>query len=156
MYKFNKQIRSIIYCFSFSEEVRLNDVQAAAAQLDNPSKFESLADKFYMKKKAEQEKSSEFKAFRALKVMLEYKDSDGLDWWRKYESTFPHLARIARRFLGIPASSAPSERVFSKYSIIWEKRKCNLKPETANDIVYLHELRRNRDARPEQQEQEDN
>lgn len=133
------------------------EADEAPAPTAPSSKFESIADKFYKKKKAEQEVSSEFKAFRALKVLLEYKDADGTEWWRKYEATFPVLARLARRYLAIPASSAPSERVFSKYSLLWEKRKCNLKPETANDIIYLHEVRRNREAaaRVAQEEQED-
>jgi len=42
----------------------------------------------------------------------------------------------------IPASSAPSERIFSKYGVVWEKRRANLKPETASDIIFLHELRK--------------
>ncbi len=112
--------------------------------MDVNPKYDSISEKFYKKKKTEQEKSSEFKAFRALKVLLESKNSDGIDWWRKFEATFPILARLARRYLSIPASSAPSERIFSKYTTIWEKKKCNLKPETANDIIYLHETRRNR------------
>ncbi len=52
------------------------------------------------------------------------------------------MAGIARCYLAIPASSAPSERIFSKYGLVWEKKRGNLVPETANDVVYLHEARR--------------
>jgi hypothetical protein len=90
----------------------------------------------------EQEAEGEFSMFKALKVLEEHKETDGLDWWRKYELSYPTIAKLARRFLAIPASSAPSERVFSKYGVIWEKRKYNLKAETANDIIYLHEVRK--------------
>ena len=41
------------------------------------------------------------------------KDVDILQWWKKHESVLPLLARIAKRVLAIPASSAKSERVFS-------------------------------------------
>ena len=41
------------------------------------------------------------------------KDVDILQWWKKHESVLPLLAKIAKRVLAIPASSAKSERVFS-------------------------------------------
>ena len=77
-----------------------------------------------------------------MEVAAEHKKTDGLQWWREHKSEFPLLAKIARRYLAIPASSAPSERIFSKLGIIWEKRRANLKPETANAIVFLHEFRK--------------
>ena len=36
------------------------------------------------------------------------KDVDILQWWKKHESVLPLLARIAKRVLAIPASSAKS------------------------------------------------
>jgi len=36
-----------------------------------------------------------------------------LDFWRMHEKRFPNLARMARQFLGCPASSASVERIFS-------------------------------------------
>ena len=40
------------------------------------------------------------------------KDVDILQWWKKHESVLPLLARIGKRVLAIPSSSAKSERVF--------------------------------------------
>ncbi len=39
--------------------------------------------------------------------------SNPLDWWRVYKDDFLHLANLAIKYLAIPATSAPSERVFS-------------------------------------------
>ena len=37
---------------------------------------------------------------------------DELDYWRLEQSRYPHLSRIARKFLMICASSTPSERCY--------------------------------------------
>ena len=39
--------------------------------------------------------------------------TDILVWWAKKESEFPLLRKMARQYLGIPATSASAERLFS-------------------------------------------
>jgi hypothetical protein len=62
-----------------------------------------------------------------------------LGWWRLSATTFPILARLARKILCIPASSASSERVFSSAGNIVTSRRQNLDPEMVEKLVYLKE-----------------
>ena len=48
---------------------------------------------------------------------------DILEWWRTNEANYPNLSRFARDCLLIPATSVPSEQVFSiSGDMITEKR----------------------------------
>lgn len=39
-------------------------------------------------------------------------DADPLMWWKRNESKFPHLAKVAQRHLCFPGTSVASERIF--------------------------------------------
>jgi len=62
-----------------------------------------------------------------------------LDWWRVHESDFPHLAKMSMKYLSIPATSAPSERVFSTAGLTIAKDRARLEASRANELVFLHE-----------------
>jgi len=64
---------------------------------------------------------------------------DVLAWWKTQQHSFPLLAQCARKYLCIPASSAPSERLFSTSgSLVTAKRNC-LSPKNVEMMVYLME-----------------
>ncbi|XP_025753343.1 zinc finger BED domain-containing protein 1-like [Oreochromis niloticus] len=64
-------------------------------------------------------------------------EENPLDWWRKHQVNFPTLSKVAKKYLCIPATSSPSERVFSSGgNIVTCLRSC-LKPDMVNMLVFL-------------------
>jgi hypothetical protein len=51
---------------------------------------------------------------------------------------YPILSKIASKILAIPATSAPSERVFSVAGITIAKERSRLDPTNTGDLVFLH------------------
>lgn len=43
---------------------------------------------------------------------------DTVTWWKLHAHRLPHLACMARDYMSIPASSVPSEQLFSRYVVI--------------------------------------
>jgi hypothetical protein len=67
------------------------------------------------------------------------KFSNPLDWWRVHQSDYPYLAKLSIRYLAIPATSAPSERVFSTAGLTISKDRARLQSSRANELVFLHD-----------------
>ena len=57
------------------------------------------------------------------------KDKDVLLWWKVHEGNLPNLAKLAKRILAIPCSSAKSERVFSTGGNIVTAKRSLMNPE---------------------------
>jgi hypothetical protein len=69
------------------------------------------------------------------------KDDTLLGWWNNHSLIFPQLALLAKSLLGVPASSATSERVFSASGRILEKRRQSLNPDVVDDILIIRNFR---------------
>lgn len=63
-----------------------------------------------------------------------------LQWWRDNQFKYPVVSKFARRILCIPATSAPSERVFSAAGLTITDRRAALHGELAASQVMLHQL----------------
>lgn len=73
-----------------------------------------------------------------LSVPVIKSEADPLQWWSLHAEELPHLATIAQKFLCIPATSVPSERVFSASGHILSPHRAKLKPEKVNMLTFLH------------------
>jgi hypothetical protein len=65
--------------------------------------------------------------------------TDPLEWWRLKQTQFPLLSKLAVKYLAIPATSAPSERVFSTAGLTIASERAKLDPKGAGDLVFLHD-----------------
>lgn len=62
-----------------------------------------------------------------------------LQWWKDHKVEYPILAKLACRYLAIPATSAPCERVFSASGNIITEKRSRLDSETAQQLLFIHE-----------------
>ena len=64
-------------------------------------------------------------------------DSNPLDWWKVHGFSYPTLAKLAKKYLCICASSCASERLFSTSGHVALKKQNLLKPNKLNMLVFL-------------------
>jgi len=84
---------------------------------------------------------AEITAYKADKGQPMFGKDDGfynpLEWWRIHFCKYPNIWKLASCILAIPATSAPSERVFSAATNIVNKKRVRLKPETLDLLIFL-------------------
>ena len=60
-----------------------------------------------------------------------------LQWWKDRNAVYPLLSKVAEAFLSIPATSVPSERVFSTAGDIVSAQRSSLLPENVDSLIFL-------------------
>ena len=63
---------------------------------------------------------------------------DPLNWWKLNGVRFPRLATLARRYLCVPGTSVPSERVFSAAGLTVNRLRTRLTPEHVDMLIFLN------------------
>jgi hypothetical protein len=64
-------------------------------------------------------------------------EANPLQWWKDHEVAFPALSCLAKKYLCVPATSSPSERVFSCSGNIVTCHRASLNPDTVDRLVFL-------------------
>lgn len=64
-------------------------------------------------------------------------NSSPLEWWKVNAYAYPILAPLAKAYLCIPATSVPSERVFSTAGDIVSAQRSLITPEHVDMLVFL-------------------
>lgn len=70
------------------------------------------------------------------KVSLE---ENPIHWWNQKKAVLPNLAVQARIYLAIPATSVPSERLFSSAGNVFTKKRNRLNQNNIHNILFLRE-----------------
>ena len=60
-----------------------------------------------------------------------------LNYWEEAKHAFPNVYRVAKRYLSIPATSVPCERLFSRAGIIDSNFRSRLNLERLSRLVFL-------------------
>ncbi|XP_032446924.1 zinc finger BED domain-containing protein 1-like [Xiphophorus hellerii] len=66
------------------------------------------------------------------------KRENPLLWWKSNAARYPTLSKLAKFFLCIPATSTPSERLFSAAGNIASKRRASLSSQHVDMLTFLH------------------
>jgi hypothetical protein len=115
-----------------------------AATVPQPSQASSIVDSIddpyewlakRKRKRRRVEKESELE--RYLKADTIEAHADILKWWKQNAEAYPCLARIARNYLAIPATSAPAERVFSGGADLVPDKRGSMDKETIRMCMCL-------------------
>jgi hypothetical protein len=67
------------------------------------------------------------------------KADDPFEWWRVNRHKYPNLSRLARKWLGVVATSVPSERAFSTSGNVVTVKRSSLAPDMVSDLVFVAE-----------------
>jgi hypothetical protein len=79
---------------------------------------------------------SEFDEYVKAPSILPWEDP--LQWWKQHQQLYPRLAGLARKYLAVPASSVPSERIFSSAGHFDKRHRSQLDADGLEREVLLH------------------
>ena len=69
-------------------------------------------------------------------VRIKPKECPGA-WWRLNKDKYPHIAKLARKYLSVQGTSTPSERVMSDMGLILNKKRLSMSDENFRMLMYL-------------------
>ena len=72
------------------------------------------------------------------------RDEEVLPYWAKNKEKFPHLARIAKKYLCVMATSTEAERTFSALGLLLTKQRLCMTGENINKQLFLRDKYKNK------------
>ena len=81
--------------------------------------------------------SNEIDRYRQVEELLVHESNDPLIWWKANCNAYPNLSVLAQKYLSIPATSVPSERLFSDAGIHVTSLRNRLDSRLVNQILFI-------------------
>lgn len=110
---------------------------------DAPPKKKTALDQMFGDFHNERPQTTKNTRERAKDEILKYREKDSLglsgdllQWWKK-QVDLPLLSALAKSYLSIPATSVPSERVFSTAGDIVTAQRSLLHPDHVDQLIFL-------------------
>ena len=76
--------------------------------------------------------------YKNIRMTKEEKENTNvLTWWKDHKHTFPNLFKLVKVFLHIPATSVPSERIFSLAGYIVCDRRSKILATNVDKTIFL-------------------
>ncbi|KAG8234739.1 hypothetical protein J437_LFUL000975 [Ladona fulva] len=66
------------------------------------------------------------------------REQDPLNFWYKYEANMPLVSKMAKKYLCIPATSVPSERLFSKAGQTCSDLRSRIKSTNFDKLLFIN------------------
>ena len=60
-----------------------------------------------------------------------------LKWWQQRKNIYPNLFELVKKYLSVPATSVPCERIFSKAGQISTERRNRLTSKKLKEILFI-------------------
>jgi hypothetical protein len=89
----------------------------------------------------EREIEDEIRKYKTLSALAFHdtsrKFANPLIWWKQKRFSFPILSCLAQKYLCIPATEIPSERIVSTASLLFSKFRNRMDPDLAGRMVFI-------------------
>jgi hypothetical protein len=122
-----------VFIGKFNENYALNVVERKTTEIsvvNTPSLLSSI----YKKRKLNE--NEELESYENLPQ--ESPQTDPIEWWKMHENIYPTLSKLAFGILCIPATSVPSEHIFSKAGDIVTKKRSRLSDSSLQSLMCLN------------------
>jgi zinc finger BED domain-containing protein 1 (E3 SUMO-protein ligase ZBED1) len=84
----------------------------------------------------------EFDLYMALPPIRANENNDPVEWWRRNRGTYPVMARLARKYLAVKATSVPSEQLFSAAGNLITEKRSRLSDSIVSQLLFVHSVGR--------------